>query len=103
MNKLYFSLSSNIGKSAVLAAGLMLLSGGMVAGAQCLKPVGSAAYASERVDQQERVIIDEDFSRFAAGSNDAPDATNIANRLTGEIASGWTKKPGWTGAAIYQA
>lgn len=51
----------------------------------------------------QRTIVSEDFSNFAAGSEDEPDSKNIADLRTGVIDAQYTAAPGWTGAAIYQA
>ena len=42
--------------------------------------------------------IDEDFSKLTAGSEDAPDATNIAESM-----DNFTKQPGWGSFLTYQA
>lgn len=42
--------------------------------------------------------IDEDFSKLTAGSEDAPDATNIAENF-----DDYTKLPGWSSFLTYQA
>ncbi len=50
----------------------------------------------------EKVLIDEDFSKFTAGVEGNPDGTDLcANEF--ELSSEWTHQPGWTGGGIYQA
>lgn len=49
------------------------------------------------------VIVEEDFSKFTAGSETAPDATDLANAQTGDISADYTQVPGWSGAAVFQA
>ena len=48
-----------------------------------------------------QVVIDEDFSLFTAGTEDAPDAINIAAQ--NPIPDSYTKTPGWRGNGVYQA
>lgn len=48
-------------------------------------------------------LFEEDFEKMSAGSEEAPDGTNIADKQTGVISPDYTTIPGWTGAAIYQA
>lgn len=45
----------------------------------------------------------EDFSKFTAGSEAQPDATEVSDQQTGVIDASYTLQPGWAGAAIYQA
>ena len=49
------------------------------------------------------ILLSEDFSKFTAGSETTPDATDIADLLTGEIPSTYTQEEGWYGAGVYQA
>ena len=49
------------------------------------------------------VIVEEDFSKFTAGSETAPDATDLANAQTGDISADYTQVPGWSGGAVFQA
>lgn len=49
------------------------------------------------------VLVDEDFAGFAAGSEAEPDGTYIADKRTGAIPASYTRMPGWSGAAVYQA
>ena len=86
----------------IIAAGCILIAGTMAAQAPMLYPAGKARIqSSSRAASGE--IIREDFSRFTAGSEAAPDAANIADLRTGVIDAKYTAVPGWTGAAIYQA
>ena len=48
------------------------------------------------------VVIDEDFSLFTAGSEDAPDSKNIANKSF-KVENQYTKEPLWGGNHVYQA
>lgn len=64
---------------------------------------GIPAVSAADQKNEARVIVNEDFAGFTAGTEDAPDATNIANLRTGAIDPKYTSAPGWTGAAIYQA
>lgn len=45
----------------------------------------------------------EDFSKFTAGSEEAPDATDLGDVTTGEIDASYTLQPGWIGGGVYQA
>lgn len=47
-------------------------------------------------------IVEEDFSKFTAGSEAAPDDVDLTAQ-TGEISAEYTQIPGWWGAAVYQA
>ncbi len=67
---------------------------------QLLKPLG---ISPETAAVNAEVILSEDFSKFTSGSEETPDATNIADRYTGAITTVYMQKDGWTGAAIYQA
>lgn len=53
-------------------------------------------------DAQE-VIVSENFSKFVAGSVEAPSEKDVADEYTTYIPSELTQKEGWTGAAIHQA
>lgn len=82
-----FSLSLSLGaQNAMLTA----------VGAQCAPRLAADSHA-------QRIIVSEDFAKFAAGSEDEPDSKNIADLRTGVIDEALTAAPGWTGAAIYQA
>lgn len=48
-------------------------------------------------------VIFEDFSKFTAGSEDVPDATEISDIQTGEIPVSYLSNFGWNGAGIFQA
>ncbi len=48
------------------------------------------------------VVVDEDFSKFQAGSETAPDNTSITMEKY-SINPAYTQKPGWTGDGVYQA
>ena len=48
-------------------------------------------------------LLSEDFSKFTAGTEDAPDATAINDATTGDIPSSYTNTPGWAGVGIKQA
>lgn len=48
------------------------------------------------------VVLSEDFSKFTAGSEDAPDMTNITTS-DGEIMQDYINTYGWSGVNIYQA
>ena len=62
----------------IIAAGCILIAGTMAAQAPMLYPAGKARIqSSSRAASGE--IIREDFSRFTAGSEAAPDAANIAD------------------------
>lgn len=51
---------------------------------------------------QYKVVIDEDFSLFTAGSEDAPDSENIANKSY-KVNNEYTHEPLWGGNRVYQA
>ena len=96
----FFMLNfKNLSIATVLAASLPLQSQ-----AVGLTPVGSSFFmqAAQADAEESRTIISEDFSGFAAGSEETPDSVNIANLRTGVIDSKYTAVPGWTGAAVYQ-
>lgn len=63
-------------------------------------PLGGMAKVDE---SEEMVVLTEDFSKFTAGSEATPDATDIADIATGNIASEYTLTPNWSGAGIFQA
>lgn len=48
-------------------------------------------------------IFSEDFSKFTAGSEDAPDATRLDDPTTAEIDDAYFNTPGWVGLEVYQA
>ncbi len=47
--------------------------------------------------------VNEDFSRFVAGTEDAPDANDLAVGEDQSIDNSFTAQPGWSGAGVYQA
>ena len=55
-----------------------------------------------KADESQVVVISEDFSKFAAGSEEAPDMTNILNS-EGVIMQDYVHTYGWAGISIYQA
>ena len=66
----------------IIAAGCILIAGTMAAQAPMLYPAGKARIqSSSRAASGE--IIREDFSRFTAGSEAAPEAAHIADLRTG--------------------
>ncbi|MDE6276607.1 MAG: fibronectin type III domain-containing protein [Muribaculaceae bacterium] len=67
-----------------------------------LKPMARPAVA-KAAEASVETLVDENFSRMTAGSEDAPDSEYIADKRTGVIPSAYTAMPGWTGAAVYQA
>ena len=54
-------------------------------------------------EKPEGAVIWEDFSKFTAGSEDAPDATDVNDPSTGAIPDDMTLTPGWEGMGIKQA
>ena len=50
-----------------------------------------------------QVLLEEDFSKFTAGSEATPDATDVADATTGYIADELTNTPGWSGDGVFQA
>lgn len=48
-------------------------------------------------------VLAEDFSKFTAGTEAAPDATDITDYETGEIPASFTQVPGWAGYGVFQA
>lgn len=55
-----------------------------------------------KAGESQAVVISEDFSKFAAGSEEAPDMTNILNS-EGAIMQDYVHTYGWAGISIYQA
>ena len=49
------------------------------------------------------MLLEEDFSKFTAGSEATPDATDVADATTGYIADELTNTPGWSGDGVFQA
>lgn len=90
----------------ILTSFLMLgLASGAYAGGPMLKPMAKEELKVEAKanDADATVLIEEDFARMDAGTEDAPDSEYIASKTTGEIPSKYTIIPGWSGACIYQA
>lgn len=58
---------------------------------------------SSRAGLIETVILSEDFSKFTAGSEDAPDGTRLDDIETTKIDDAYFNTPGWSGIEIYQA
>ena len=48
-------------------------------------------------------VLSEDFSKFTAGSEDAPDTTPLDNIEDGTISDEYFNTPGWLGFEVYQA
>lgn len=48
-------------------------------------------------------ILSEDFSKFTAGSEENPDATQLENPETSKIDDAYFNTPGWEGLEVYQA
>lgn len=70
-----------------------------------VKSLKSLSKAGETADETPnlQVLLEEDFSKFTAGSEATPDATNVANATTGYIADELTNTPGWSGDGVFQA
>lgn len=51
----------------------------------------------------DKVLVQEDFSKFTAGSIDDPDGTELSDWSTGAIDAKYTNQPGWRGGFVYQA
>lgn len=54
-------------------------------------------------DGDVKVLVQEDFSKFTAGSPDNPDGTELSDWSTGTIDAKYTNQPGWRGGFVYQA
>lgn len=63
--------------------------------AQRVKALSSAATSA--------VLLAEDFSKFTAGTEATPDATDITSEEDGSIAATFTAQEGWAGWGVYQA
>ena len=94
---------------AVVAA---LLGASLPANAQPrLNPVGRPVFTPPLAGSlltadegpEAKVLLEEDFSLFTAGTEAQPDAKNLSDNVTGEIPSIYTHTPGWYGAAVRQA
>lgn len=61
-----------------------------------------AAPALQAEEQEWKTVLEEDFSLFAAGSEEEPDMTNILTS-EGYILYDYVKTYGWLGVSVYQA
>ena len=70
-----------------------------------VKSLKSLSKAGEAADETPnlQVLLEEDFSKFTAGSEATPDATDVADATTGYIADELTNTPGWSGSGVFQA
>lgn len=70
-----------------------------------VKSLKSLSKAGETADETPnlQVLLKEDFSKFTAGSEATPDATDVADATTGYIADELTNTPGWNGSGVFQA
>mgnify|MGYP000882659697 FL=1 len=70
-----------------------------------VKSLESLSKAGETADETPnlQVLLEEDFSKFTAGSEATPDATDVADATTGYIADELTNTPGWSGDGVFQA
>lgn len=70
-----------------------------------VKSLKSLSKAGEAADETPnlQVLLEEDFSKFTAGSEATPDATDVADATTGYIANELTNTPGWSGDGVFQA
>lgn len=68
-----------------------------------LKPSVKIATPSLYATGENDYAVWEDFSKFTAGSEEAPDATDLGDVTTGEIDASYTLQPGWIGGGVYQA
>lgn len=87
---------------ALSLAAILTLSFSLNAQPRIMTAVGAVQKQADN-SQSQHVIVSEDFSKFAAGSESEPDSKNIADLRTGVIDAQYTAAPGWSGAAIYQA
>lgn len=67
-----------------------------------LKAISKAGEAADETPNLQ-VLLEEDFSKFTAGSEATPDATDVADATTGYIANELTNTPGWSGDGVFQA
>lgn len=67
-----------------------------------LKAISKAGEAADETPNLQ-VLLEEDFSKFTAGSEATPDATDVADATTGYIADELTNTPGWSGDGVFQA
>lgn len=70
-----------------------------------VKSLKSLSKAGEAADETPnlQVLLEEGFSKFTAGSEATPDATDVADATTGYIADELTNTPGWSGSGVFQA
>ena len=70
-----------------------------------VKSLKSLSKANEATDETPnlQVLLEEDFSKFTAGSEATPDATDVTDATTGDIADELTNTPGWNGYGVFQA
>lgn len=64
-----------------------------------LKAISKAGEAADETPNLQ-VLLEEDFSKFTAGSEATPD---VADATTGYIADELTNTPGWSGDGVFQA
>lgn len=89
-----------------IAAVALALAPSAAAANRVLTPLATPAKAeapAATADDNATVLINEDFSKMRAGSEDNPDSEYIADKSTGSIPARYTVLAGWTGACIYQA
>lgn len=68
------------------------------------KPVkATKSFAPVQAVEEGEILVQEDFSKFTAGSESQPDAVDLCDSSTGEIPSQYTQAPAWGGVAVYQA
>lgn len=67
-----------------------------------LKAISKAGEAADETPNLQ-VLLEEDFSKFTAGSETTPDATDVTDATTGYIADELTNAPGWSGDGVFQA
>ena len=67
-----------------------------------MKAISKAGEAADETPNLQ-VLLEEDFSKFTAGSEATPDATDVADATTGYIADELTNTPGWSGDGVFQA
>lgn len=70
------------------------------------KPASASAQVSDSDSDNEVesvVVVDEDFSLFAAGTEAEPDVTDITSHSTYRVNNSYTKLPNWGGYSVYQA
>ena len=65
--------------------------------------VAKPAKVKAGAEKPENAVIWEDFSKFTAGSEGTPDATDVNDPSTAEIPAEMTLSPGWKGLGIKQA